>query len=192
MLDLMKRGYKARPEFALAVLLHDVGKPPTFEVKDRIRFNNHMVVGAEMAEKILRRLRFSRQTMAVVSELIADHLRFKDAPKMKPATLKRFLRREHFDLHLELHRLDCLASHGDLSTYRFCRERLREIKAEPEKLRPPRLVTGDDLIEMGLPPGPIFRELLTRLEDAQLEGKVGNREEALAWIKNYLVAADDK
>jgi poly(A) polymerase len=111
---------------------------------------------------------------------------------MKPATLKRFLRREHFDLHLELHRLDCLASHGDLSTYRFCRERLREIKAEPEKLRPPRLVTGEDLIAMGLTPGPIFRETLTRLEDAQLEGKVRTREEALAWVKKYLSAPNGK
>jgi poly(A) polymerase len=186
MLGLMRRRYRARPEFALAVLLHDVGKPPTYEELDRIRFNNHMAVGADMAGKILRRLRCSRESIAIVSELIADHLRFKDVMKMRPATLKRFLRREHFELHLELHRLDCLASHGDLSNHRFCLLKLRELGREPQKLRPPRLVTGHDLIQMGLAPGPAFREILSALEDAQLEGKARDRAEALEWIKHYL------
>ncbi|HUT55984.1 MAG TPA: CCA tRNA nucleotidyltransferase [bacterium] len=189
MLGLMRRRFRARPEFALAVMLHDVGKPPTYEELDRIRFNNHMSVGAEMSGKILRRLRFSRDAITIVAELIADHLRFKDVMKMRPATLKRFLRREHFDLHLELHRLDCLASHGDLSNHRFCRQKLRELGQEPQKLRPPRLVTGDDLIKMGLPPGPAFREILSALEDAQLEGKARDRAEALEWVKNYIAAA---
>jgi poly(A) polymerase len=186
MLELMSRGRKWPVELALAVLLHDVGKPRTFEVLDRIRFNNHPVVGAEMAGEILSRLRFPRDTIGLVSDLVRDHLKFIDVERMRPATLKRFLRQERFDLHLELHRLDCLGSHGDLSAWRFCRRRLRELGRRKEALRPPRLISGDDLIALGLAPGPEFKRILAAVEDAQLEGAIKTREEALALVRSRL------
>jgi len=172
-------------ELALSVLLHDVGKPPTFSPpkteKDRIRFDNHCPVGAEMSEGICSRLRLSRKQTDKVVELVREHLRFKDVRQMRESKLKRFLRGEHFPDHLELHRLDCLASHGDLSNWEFCKQKLEEIG--PEEMRPERLVTGDDLIRMGYVPGPLFSEILTAVEDAQLEGQVKDREAALELIE---------
>lgn len=191
MLDIMKPRYARRADFVMAVLLHDVGKPPTYEEADRIRFNNHPSVGADMAESIMKRLRFSSDAVKSVSRLIRSHLRFIDAPRMRPATLKRFLRMDDFDLHLELHRLDCLASHGDLSTYHLCKGKLREMARHKEPLRPPRLITGDDLIAMGLAPGPAFGRILRDLEDAQLEGAVKTRRQALAFAGKRIKAKKD-
>jgi poly(A) polymerase len=168
-------------DFALSVLLHDVGKPPTFSIRDRIRFDNHCQVGAEMAEQICTRLRLSRNQTEKVVELVREHLRFKDVRLMRESKLKRFLRGEHFMDHLELHRLDCLASHGDLSNWEFCRQKLEEMG--PEEMRPERLVTGHDLIQMGYAPGPVFSEILTAVEDAQLEGKVKDQEAAFELIR---------
>ncbi len=186
MLKKTKRRWAKKPEFAMAVLLHDVGKPPTFEVKDRIRFNNHAAVGADMAADIMRRLRFSREQEKTVEAIVRDHLKFIEVRNMRHSTLKRFLRQRDFDLHLELHRLDCLASHGDMDSYEFCKEKLEELGEDQETLRPPRLLTGDDLIAVGLAPGPLFKEILSALEDAQLEGKVNTRSEALDWVKVLL------
>ena len=173
-------------ELALGALLHDVGKPATFtppkDPTDRIRFDRHTVVGEEMTRHMLRRLRFPTETVTLVAAIVREHLRFMDVPKMKESTLKRFLRAERFDLHLEVHRLDCASSHGDLSTWRFCRARLKALKKEgaEQALRPKPLINGNDLIEMGLVPGPIFRQILTAVEDAQLEGKIKDRDQALA------------
>jgi poly(A) polymerase len=166
---------------ALGVLLHDVGKPPTFRVEDRIRFDGHAEVGAEMAVEICRRLRFPNQTTLRVKELVRQHLRFMHVREMRVSTLKRFLLQEHFEDHLELHRLDCLASHGDLTNYEFCREKLEELQREPTRM--PRLLTGHDLIDAGFRPGPIFSRILGSLEDLQLEGKITSREDALRWLK---------
>ncbi len=168
------------PILALAVLLHDVGKPPTFERADRIRFNRHAEVGAEMAEAICRRLRLSAEESERVVELVRNHLRFMDLRQMRPARLKRFLAQPDFPDHLELHRVDCLASHGDLSTWAWAREQAARL-TDGER-RPPRLVTGEDLIALGYPPGPRFREMLEALEDAHLEGTIRTREEALALL----------
>ncbi|MBI3934357.1 MAG: CCA tRNA nucleotidyltransferase [Acidobacteria bacterium] len=170
---------------ALGVLLHDVGKPPTFRVApDRIRFDNHVTVGVRMAEEICRRLRLSHDQTVQVAALVENHLRFKDVPQMRPSTLKRFLRLERFEEHMELHRLDCLSSHRNLQNYEYVRARMQELPAEA--IRPPRLVTGDDLIAMGLPPGPRFQEILRAVEDAQLEGQLHSREEALQLVrKNF-------
>jgi poly(A) polymerase len=168
-------------DFALGVLLHDVGKPPTLTIKDRIRFDNHCQVGAEMADQICTRLRLSRKQTEKVVELVKDHLRFKDVRLMRESKLKRFLRGEHFADHLELHRLDCLASHGDLSNWEFCKQKLEEIG--PEAMRPERLVTGHDLIQMGYVPGPQFSEILTAVEDAQLEGRIKDRAAAVYLIQ---------
>jgi poly(A) polymerase len=183
MLEMLPAGVPAT--LAWAVLLHDVGKPPTFrspeETGDRIRFDGHAEIGARMAAEICRRLRFSAADTEQIESLVANHLRFKDVFEMRPATLKRFVRLPHFDQHLELHRLDCSSSHGKLDAYEFVREFLRE--TPPEQMRPPRLVTGDDLAGMGLRPGPQFKEILETVEEAQLEGRLTERDEALAFVR---------
>lgn len=174
------------PVLALAALLHDVGKPPTMVRADRIRFNNHDEVGARMAEEICRRLRCSGDETERVTSLVRGHLRVKDLPKMREAKATRFLLREDADDHLELHRADCLASHGDLSVWEWARERKRALlSAGPP---PPRLVTGDDLIALGYRPGPAFATILEAVEDAQLEGTVRTRDEALALVRNSFPA----
>jgi len=167
---------------ALAVLLHDVGKPPTFRVKERIRFDGHAERGAEIADDVCRRLRLSNDETAEVVELVRDHLRFIPIREMRESTLKRFLRKANIEHHLELHRLDCLASHGDLSNYDFARARLRDFSEEA--MKPRLLLTGTDLKRMGLEPGPLFKQILTGLEDEQLEGRISTREEALDWLRS--------
>ncbi len=169
------------PTLAWGALLHDVGKPATFRVAERIRFNGHVEAGVKLAHGILNRLRFSRGDMEQVEALIANHMRFKDAHRMKQSTLKRFLRMPDFSEHLELHRLDCLASNGNLENYELVRRKLEELPEE--QLKPAPLVTGADLIAEGYDPGPRFAEMLAAVEDAQLEGRVGSREEALAMVR---------
>ena len=166
---------------ALGVLLHDVGKPPTFRVADRIRFDGHVEKGVEMAEAILTRLRFSNDQIRQAAALVDNHMRFKDAPQMRESTLKRFLRLENFPEHLELHRLDCLSSHGYLDNYQLVRQKMEALP--PEVLKPPPLITGDDLIAAGYQPGPSFSRILAAVEDAQLESKIRSREEALALVQ---------
>ncbi len=167
---------------AWGALLHDVGKPPTFRVApDRIRFDNHVEVGVKMAEEICRRLRFSNDETEQVLALVDNHMRFGHVSRMKESTLKKFLRMPAFDEHLALHRADCLASHRNLSTYEFIREKRAEIPEE--KMRPLPLVTGDDLIRAGHVPGPKFREILGAVEDAQLEGRLASREAALEFVR---------
>src|SRR5256714_1677032 len=167
---------------AWGALLHDVGKPATFRVApDRIRFDGHVDVGVKMAEEICRRLRFSNDDTEQILALIDNHMRFAQAAQMKESTFKRFVRQPRFDEHLALHRADCLASHGDLTTYEFAREKLAAIP--PEKMRPAPLVTGDDLIAAGYPPGPRFREILTAVEDAQLEGRLPSRNDAVEFVR---------
>jgi poly(A) polymerase len=169
---------------AWGVLLHDVGKPPTFTPpsgpNDRIRFDEHPEVGVRIAEEICRRLRFSNEDTAQILALIANHMRFKDVPQMKVSTLKRFVRQERFDEHLELHRLDCSSSHGHLDNYGLVRDFLAT--TPPEQVRPPRLVTGNDLIEMGFKPGPPFHAILEAVEEAQLSGRIVTREDAIRMI----------
>ena len=168
------------PTLALGVLLHDVGKPPTFTVRERIRFDNHVEVGAKMAEAICARLRLSARETERVVELVRHHLRFKDFPRMKRSTQLRFLRMEGFAEHLELHRLDCLSSHGDLANYELARKLLEETPAE--EIKPQPLLRGDDLIGQGYTPGPLFKTILQTVEDAQLEGKLQSRDEALRLV----------
>ena len=167
---------------AWGALLHDVGKPPTFRVApDRIRFDGHVEVGVKLAEEICRRLRFSTDDLEQILALVDNHMRFGHATRMKESTLKRFLRMPAFDEHLALHRADCLASHRNLSTYEFIRQKSAEIP--PEKMRPSPLVTGDDLIAAGHVPGPKFREILSAVEDAQLEGRLPSRDVALEFVR---------
>lgn len=178
MLGMMER---PTPTLALGVLLHDVGKPPTFQVADRIRFNEHSEVGAVMAEEICRRLRLANDETERVAALVRNHLRFKDAPKMRTSTFKRFISMDGFAEHLELHRLDCLASHGDLTNWHFVKEQLETLP--PEVVRPPRLVTGHDLQAMGYQPGPEMGKMLAAVEEAQLEGELKTAGAARAFVK---------
>jgi poly(A) polymerase len=167
---------------AWAALLHDIGKPATFRVApDRIRFDGHVETGVHIAGAICRRLRFPNYETEQILSLIANHMRFADVRKMKESTLKRFFRLDHFDQHLSLHRLDCLASHGSLELYDFARQRFETLPQE--QVRPQLLLNGRDLIEAGYQPGPQFSQMLAAAEDAQLEGTIRTREEALAVIK---------
>jgi putative nucleotidyltransferase with HDIG domain len=167
---------------AWAALLHDVGKPATFRIApDRIRFDGHVEVGVRIAEEICRRLRFPNHETEQILLLIANHMRFSEVRKMKESTLKRFFRLPHFDQHLALHRLDCLSSHGSLALYDFARQRFETLPQE--QVRPTLLVTGRDLIEAGYLPGPQFTQMLATAEDAQLDGTVQTRDQALAVIR---------
>ena len=169
---------------ALGVLLHDVGKPPTFRVAERIRFDGHVEVGVKMTGEILTRLRFPAAQIEQVQELVANHMKFGEVHRMRPSTLKRFLRLPHFEEHLELHRLDCLSSHRHLENYEFVRSQVESLPQE--ELRPKPLISGDDLIAAGYRPGPVFSRVLSAVEDAQLEARIGSREEALALVRNLM------
>ena len=174
------------PTLAWGMALHDIGKPATFQPPDpmkqhdRIRFNGHVEVGVRIAEVLLARLRFSNDETAQILALIKNHMRFGDILEMKQSTLKRFLRLPHFEEHLALHRADCLSSHGKLNLYDFAKAQYETF--EPEHVRPALLVTGRDLIAAGYPPSPQFKPMLTRAEDAQLEGAIQNPQDGLALL----------
>ncbi len=188
MLDGIPPGSSAT--FAWGVLLHDVGKPPTFrsatETGDRIRFDGHVEVGIRMGEEICRRLKMSNDDAEQILALVANHMRFKDAEQMRASTLKRFVRLPRFEEHMALHKLDCLSSHGNLDTYEYVCDFLAQ--TPPEQVHPPRLLTGDDLVYMGYRPGPRFSEILNAIEDAQLEGVISTREEALQFVAKAYAA----
>jgi putative nucleotidyltransferase with HDIG domain len=175
------------PTLAWGALLHDVGKPATFRVApDRIRFDNHVEVGVKIAEEICRRLRFSSGDTQQILALVDNHMRFSHATRMNQSTLKKFLRMPSFDQHLALHRADSLASHGNLSTYEFVKEKM--VATPVEVMRPAPLINGDDLIAFGHPPGPKFREILDAVEDSQLEGRLASREAALEFVRREFPA----
>ena len=167
---------------AWAALLHDVGKPPTFErAPDRIRFNGHAEVGTRMAAEICRRLRFSVADTEQIEALVANHMRFGDVMQMRESTLKRFFRLRDFDEHLALHRIDCLSSHRDLRLYEFAKERYESLP--PEVVKPRLFVTGNDLIAAGYTPGESFQPMLAAAEDAQLEGRIHSTAEGMELIR---------
>jgi len=167
----------------LSVLFHDVAKPVTATVDEtgRIRFNEHDRIGAAMTESIMERLRFSRAEIDAVVEMVRQHMVFKDVPKMRVAKLKRFMARPTFEEELELHRVDCASSHRMMGNYEFLLQKREEFANEP--IIPPPLIRGDDLITLGMKPGPKFGEILEAVETRQLEGALCNREEALDWVK---------
>ncbi len=167
---------------AWGALLHDVGKPATFRVApDRIRFDGHVDVGVKMAAEICRRLRFSNYETDQILSLVDNHMRFGQVQRMKQSTLKKFLRLPAFEEHLELHRIDCLSSHGQLDAYHYSQEQLRSMP--PEAIRPAPLITGRDLIKAGYKPGPRFKDVLAAVEDAQLEGRLTSREAAIEFVQ---------
>ena len=174
------------PRLVWAVLLHDIGKPATFsrDADGRIRFNGHELVGAEIARRILTRLRFCNDDIDYITTCVRNHMAFKDAPQMRPATLKKMLARPTFATELELHRIDCLGCHGDLSIYQFLLERQQELSRE--QIKPPPLLNGHDVMAFGIPSGPLVGKILNEAYDLQLENAFPNRQAALDWLKNRL------
>ncbi len=172
---------------AWAVLLHDVGKPPTFSVSDRIRFNEHDTVGAKMTEAILRRLRFSNEEIERIVLCVAEHMRFRHVQEMRPSKLKRILARPTFADELELHRLDCIASHGSVGNVEFLLKKAKEMP--PEIVKPKPLVNGNDLLEIGFTPGKLVGAVLRDIEELQLEERLESREAALAYARERLRAS---
>jgi poly(A) polymerase len=186
LLDQLRPG--CQPTLAWGALLHDVGKPATFRVApDRIRFDGHVEVGVAIGAEICRRFRFSNDDTRQILALIENHMRFADAPRMRASTLKRFFRLENFPEHLALHRMDCLAAHANLDIYNFVRA---SYEAMPEEtVRPALLVTGNELIAAGYTPGPLFRDMLQAVEDAQLEGSIATRDEAMELVRDRFGAS---
>jgi poly(A) polymerase len=168
----------------LSVLFHDLGKPATRVVDEtgRIRFNGHEGVSTEMSLRIMQRLRFSNEVIDAVLPAVRLHMSFKDVPNMRIATLKRMMARPTFDDELELHRVDCLGSHGMLDNHALLIAKREEFSQEP--LIPPPLLTGDDLISLGWKPGPKFSEILQSVQTLQLEGNLTSRDEALSWVSS--------
>ena len=170
---------------SLGALLHDVGKPDTCRRADgRIRFHGHERVGTDLARDILERLRFPRVIADRVAWLVSQHMHFFDVEHMRPATLKRFIRQEHFPALLELHRLDKSAADRDMSLHDFCRERLAT--GDTKDLTPTPLLRGDELLALGVPPGPRVGALLRELETLQLEGRLRDPEAARRWVRDRL------
>jgi poly(A) polymerase len=188
MLELLPE--KVSLPLVLSVLFHDIGKPPTASVDrtGRIRFNGHDRIGAEMTEALMQRLRFSRAEIDATVEAVRQHMVFKDVTKMRVAKLKRFMARSTFDDELELHRVDCASSHAMLDNYQFLQRKQEEFAHEP--IIPPPLVKGDDLLSLGLKPGPRVGEILEAVETRQLEGGFRDRAEALEWVKQEFFGTD--
>lgn len=171
-------------ELCLAVFFHDIAKPPCRTIDDgtgRIRFNGHDAMGAEMADEILRRLRYPNDVIAAVVPMVARHMQFMHVQQMRTAKLKRFMSEPNFSLEMELHRVDCGSSNGFTDNYEFIQAKEAEFAAEP--LIPPPLVTGRDLISHGLKPGPRFKEILEMIETEQLEGRILDRDAALDYLR---------
>jgi poly(A) polymerase len=185
MLEHMKAD--ASPALPWTVLLHDIAKPVTASRDAEcgsIHFYGHERVGAVMAEQILERLRFPRKEIEEIALVVRCHMQFKDAPQMRQATLRRLLMRPTFPLELELHRLDCVGSHGRLDIYDFLVAQARELQNKPQ-IRPP-LLRGDDLLALGIKPGPALGELLERIRDKQLQEELKTAEEAIGWVKQQI------
>lgn len=172
----------------LSVLFHDIAKPATFQVDEtgRIRFNGHDTLGAAMTEEILRRLKFPNDVIEPTVEAVANHMCFKDVQKMRVAKIKRFIARPTFEDEMQLHRVDCLSSNGLTDNYEFLRAKQEEFASEPVPLIPKPLIDGHAVMRLGVPPGKRVGELLTAVQNLQLEGGLQSPEEAIAWVKTQL------
>jgi poly(A) polymerase len=178
---------KAPDSLPWAALLHDVAKPVTAsrdEATGAIHFYGHEKVGAEMAEALLQRLKFPKKQTEEIATAVLHHMQFKDVKNMRKARLRRMLMRETFPLELQLHKLDCLGSHRMLDHYEFLLEQEKELANQPE-IRPP-LLTGDDLMALGMKPGPALGALLEEIREKQLSDELKTAEEARAWVFSRL------
>ena len=183
-LGLLEQLHQPSESLALGALLHDIAKPRTAQrTEKRITFYGHCEIGADMAVAVCQRLRRSRETWERVAYLVHDHLRLVQAPAMRLSTLKRFLAHAGIDELLELSRLDAMASNKDLTYYTFCRQKLRDLGAE--EIKPQPLVRGRDLLDLGLEPGPRLGEIIGAVTEAQLDGTLTTREQALAWVREH-------
>ncbi|MBL8028125.1 MAG: CCA tRNA nucleotidyltransferase [Fibrobacteres bacterium] len=168
-------------ELVWSILLHDVGKPDTFyRASDRIRFNNHNTVGKTISERILKRLKVSSNLLDSVTEAVNNHMAFMNVPNMRVNTLKKLIRKPTFPMELELHKLDCLSSHRDMKITEILQTKLHELGAE--KISPPPLITGKDLLKMGYKPGPLFKKILEEVEDQQLLEVIKTEKEATEFV----------
>ena len=175
-------------ELAWAILLHDVGKPLTKSMGDDgvEHFYTHERKSAELAENVLKRFRFPTRSIASIVHAVRQHMRYAHVQEMRPAKWKRLIAEETFPLELELHRTDCISSHKIMSSFTFLLDKMNE---QPNEIKlPPPLVTGKDLIALGMKPGPEFGEILESIADLQLEGKITTKEEALERIISLRVA----
>ena len=168
-------------EVVYGALFHDIGKPDTYHKTDRIRFNRHEYVGANKAEKICKRLKFSNKQTELIVSLVKEHMKFGNIKNMKKSTFKKFVSMENFNDHLKLHKADCLGSHGDLSLFDFTLQKLDQLNNEP--ILPKPFLNGNDLIDLGIKPGPIYKSILSKIFDDQLEGNIKSRDEALIKLK---------
>ena len=165
---------------AFSALFHDIGKPLTYEVSDRIRFSNHQIVGAEITRAVLNRFKFSKEEIGKIVSCVENHMNFMNALEMRESKLKRLFMRETFSDELELHRIDCLASHKNLEIWDYLKTKYEEYKSAVPSLVP--LLRGRDLLKMGFSPGPIMGKILKQLEDLQLEGNIKTKKEAEIWV----------
>ncbi len=166
---------------AWSALLHDIGKPPTMRITDRIRFNNHHRVGSNMSREVMHRLKCSNNLTDDVCECVDNHMNFINVTNMRLSKLKRFLARPTLEDELNLHWADCMASHGGVENYDFIREKQQEYAHDI--IKPDPLIGGKDLIKLGFKPGPLFGKILDKVYDLQLEDEIKNRDEALDWVK---------
>lgn len=164
----------------LAVLFHDVGKPATYKMDEtgRIRFNGHETVGARMTEKIMGDMRYSNEVIRQVVALVENHMTFKDVMRMKMSTLKRLMGRDTFDLELELHRIDCQCSHGDVENYFFLKHQRENMPVD--EIKPTPLISGHDVLALGVPPGKAIGAILNKVYEAQLEGSIHTHNDGIA------------
>lgn len=189
MLDMLEPD--APLELCLAVLLHDIAKPPTRtydKEAQRIRFNGHDSLGATMAEEILRRLKYPNHVIEDVAFMVSRHMQFMNVQQMKVSKLKRFMSAPTFPQELELHRVDCASSNGFTDNLEYLMAKRDEFAAEP--LIPKPLVSGHDLITLGMTPSPRFSEILEAVQTEQLEGRLTEREAALEWVKGMTGSPD--
>ena len=172
----------------LSVLFHDIAKPATFQIDEtgRIRFNGHDRIGADMTEKILRRLKFPNDVIEPTVEAVANHMAFKDVQSMRVSKIKRFLARPTFEDEMELHRVDCMSSNGLTDNYEFLRAKQQEFASEPVPLIPKPLISGHDVMRLGVPAGKRVGELLTAVQNLQLEGVLQTSDDAIEWVKSQL------
>ena len=183
-LDMLKDEKENGVELLYGTLFHDIGKPDTYTVTDRIRFNRHEYVGAIKAQKICKRLKFSKKQTELICSLVKEHMKFGNIKDMKLSTFKKFVSMDSFNQHLRLHKADCLASHGDLSLLEFTQNKIIEIQSEPKLPQP--LINGNDLLSIGLKPGPSFKEILAKVFDEQLEGNIKNKQEGMILVRKIL------
>jgi poly(A) polymerase len=173
---------KCSETVAFGILLHDIAKPRCrAETGDKVTFYGHVEQGAVMAAEMLARLKRSRAVQERVAYLVKNHLKLCMAPRMRPATLKRMLAEDGFDELMEVAFMDAMASSSYLGFWHFCKHAMSTMTAQ--EIRPPRLIGGDDLKELGFTPGPRFKAILKDVEDQQLDGLLANRDDALEYVR---------